>query len=215
MPIDVVPDSLEDVIAESSADSYTDGFGEIVQDTEAEQAGSDDAAIEEDVQIEQIEEEMPVISFLAAGDYDVDISSYSNLYTVSISGSEYTLFLPEGATVEVFDNYLVNVGSSAVSGLLLVDQSADLASYHELILTLQPFYGTSGNTNAYRYGSWSYVTAYTPGTGTSLSGNQTYVQVEVLEHPKVFSDFTQPDLLVCGLLFLSVVLSVVKGVFGK
>lgn len=214
MPLETVVDSLEDVIAESSSESYTNGLGEIVQDTEVDQAGSESAAIDQDVQVEQIEEEMPVISFLAAGDYVVDISDYSNLYTVSISGSEYTLFLPEDASVEVFDDYLVNVGSSAVSGLLLTDQSADLATYHDLVLTLQPFFGSSANTNAYRYGSWSYVTAYEPGS-YSLDGTQTYVQVQVIVDPKPFYDFSASELVICGLLFCSVCLGIVRSVFGK
>lgn len=127
-------------------------------------------------------------------------------YKVRFNGNDYTAVFPVSAadSLSVSDGVLCNVGSSAVTGRLFTD-GFDTGSYGDRYVTLNSVLSTSGNNNAYRYGSWSYVTSYYPNTGTgssSLSSTVTYGNIYVVEEPGAFSSMTDFQVVMTGLILV-------------
>lgn len=137
-------------------------------------------------------------------------------YEVTINGTAFTAVFPLSAadSLAVLDGILCNVGSSAVTGRLFQD-SFDTGAYGEYYCTLNSVLSTAGNTNAYRYGAWSYVTYYEPYSGTSqtnLSGSNTYCNIYVTESPSAFSEYTQFQILLVALLLVDIVVTIIDTV---
>jgi len=131
-------------------------------------------------------------------------------YKVRFDGNDYTAVFPVSVadSLSVSDGVLCNVGASAVTGRLFAD-SFDTGSYGDRFVTLNSVLSTSGNNNAYRYGSWSYVTRYYPYSGSgssSLNSSVSYGNVYVVEEPPAFSSMTTFQLIFVGCLCVIIVI---------
>ena len=123
------------------------------------------------------------------------------VYEVRILGNDYTAVFPLSVadSLTVSDGVLLNVGASSITGRLF-QGDFDTTSYGRYFCTLYPVLGTSGNTNAYRNGSWSYLTEYVPsGTSyTNLTGTNYYGNIYVLEEASAFSGMSKAYLVFFG-----------------
>lgn len=225
--IETLPDDFSDVTAESYEESVVDGNGQL-QDSDS----IGDAAIEESNGVlnetEISETEMSLDSLSLSSDDEViplsvnafslgsDFPSSGNLWQLSLSGSTYYVYFPIDAHLLVVDGHLVNIGSSSVTGLASVDGTFNIDTYNSYYLTLQPISTTSGNNNAYRYGSRSSLVYYYPGTSSStLSSKTQYVTVEVLDQPKPGYQFSAESLVICGLLLFLCLVELVGGIIRR
>lgn len=137
-------------------------------------------------------------------------------YEVMFNGTAYTAIFPLSAadSLAVSDGVLLNVGSSAVTGRLFKN-SFDTGTYGQWYITLNSVLAANGNTNAYRYGSWSYLTAYSPYSGTSqtnLSSDVTYGNFYVVEEPAAFSDFDTFEVILLSLVVIGIVITIIDTV---
>lgn len=139
------------------------------------------------------------------------------LYRVRFDNVDYTAVFPVSASdsLVVCDGVLLNVGASTVTGRLFAG-NFNTGSYCPDMVTLNSVFATASNTNAYRYGGWSFRTHYYPrqGAGTpTLDSDTFYGDFYVLEEPKAFSGMTDYQSIIVGILcFLSavVILAVVR-----
>lgn len=124
------------------------------------------------------------------------------VYEVRILGNDYTAVFPLSVadSLTVSDGVLLNVGSSSITGRLF-QGDFDTSTYGRYFCTLYPVLGTSGNTNAYRNGSWSYLTEYVPSGSsyTNLTGTNYYGNIYVLEEASAFSGMNTTDLVFLSL----------------
>lgn len=226
--LETLPNDFSEVIAESNADgTYIDGNGEL-QNNAAAGLDPGTGTIGEVTKSELVDiEELPFysvesleevsvkayegVSFLS----EVDLADTGRAYTLSIGGIDYQAYFPVDAALDVIDDQLVNVGSANITGILSADGSEDLNSWIRQYITLSPLYTSSGNTNAYRYGSRAYVTTYAAGTGNSLTSEQEYVRPVVVDQPKLGVDFSLFQILVVGLLFVLVLFDSLGGIFRR
>lgn len=135
-------------------------------------------------------------------------------YKVLIGNSEYYVWFPAGAEVDTTDEgFLYNATGSNLVGVVGSDlDSISIDGYNDTI-TVAPLLNSSGNNNAYRYGSRVYITDYYVSNNT-LQSNVTYYQgVKVLEEPSPgygFSRFQIALLFVLGVLAL---ITIIRGLW--
>lgn len=121
-------------------------------------------------------------------------------YSVSISGTEYTLLFPsvyESSLMVDADGNLWNVSGSSITGRLFegeFDPSADTG----LLLTMAPCLGNNFQTN-HDYGSPNYIRSYYWSASDRLSYTTSYVIVQVLD---TFHLYNSENLLQYVVIFL-------------
>lgn len=212
MSLATLPSSLDDVIAESSDDYIVDGYGNIEDVVPEIELENEPVVSETELEIQ----EEYNISFFADDPIYLDLSDYPFVYDVLINGSDYTVMFPDIEGLEVVDGYLVNKSNSSITGIISYGSSIDLTSYHEQTLTINPFFTSSGNTNAYKYGSFSYVTTYVPNVnGSSLSSTNVYFPVEVIKAPGLGSDWSLYDYGTFFAIFVIMLFAIIRGIFSK
>lgn len=108
----------------------------------------------------------------------------ANAYKLSLDGTEYYAWFPSGAELVVTDEgRLYNSTASNITGVIsrTVD-GVSFNSYNDLV-TVAPLLSSSGNNNAFRYGSRIYITDYYS-SGSQLYNTVSYVtDAEVLKKP--------------------------------
>lgn len=201
----------EDGYVSADGESYVieDGLPVLESDSEADLTTS---VLDSDVEVLANENVFPVSDPVSlSASY---LPDSGNVYRLSISGQEYSFFVPEDVqSLMVLDGSIVNMGSSSVTGLLVSnDGSVNLNSWQERFLTVQPLLTSSGNNNAYRYGSRCYITTYSVGSGSSLTSTTSYVVPSVTGQPKPGHNFDSFQLFVCGALLLSLLFSLIGGI---
>lgn len=140
-------------------------------------------------------------------------SDFKNVWTLEINNTEYKVLFPQNASLSVVDEKLYNTGNSNITGLVL-DNSFSDSSYSNYTITVLPVTSSSTQNTVYRYGSRIYITRYSSTTGNTLTTNVSYIQPVVKNRPVGYT-FTAPDLVICGLLLLSVLVSIVGGLFRR
>lgn len=151
---------------------------------------------------------------LRAGNSDIGFTDNDYIFTISFNNTDYRVLFPESARefLVVRDGVLVNLSSSNITGVVLSnDDHSSTITYHSNYLTIVPFTSTSGNTNAYRYGSYSYMTTYYPGTGQSLSSTTSYGLASVSQKNTIFSGFTSFQLIMIAAAAIIIVLDIFRG----
>lgn len=151
---------------------------------------------------------------LRAGSTDIGFTDNDFIFTINFNNTDYRVLFPESAReyLVVRDGVLVNLSSSNITGVVLSnDDHSSTITYHANYLTLVPFTSTSGNTNAYRYGSYSYMTTYYPGTGQTLSSTTTYGLASVTQKNTVFSGFTSFQIIMIAAAAIIIVLDIFRG----
>lgn len=131
------------------------------------------------------------------------------IYEVRILGNDYTAVFPISVadSLTVSDGVLLNVGPSAITGRLF-QGDFDTSTYGRYFCTLNSVLATSGNTNAYRNGSWSYLTEYVPSGNNypNLTGTNYYGDIYVLEEASPFSGMNKNTLTFLSVwLFLGLI----------
>lgn len=221
MPDETLASDFSSIPAEITEDGYVsadgenyvteDGFAVLESESESD-ADLTTSVLESDIEVLANENVFPVSDpVLLSASY---LPDSGNVYHLSISGQEYSLFVPEDIeTLMVLDGSIVNMGSSSVTGLLVANDGAvNVYSWQERFLTIQPLLTSSANNNAYRYGSRCYITTYSVGSGSSLTSTTTYVVPSVTSEPKPGHNFDSFQLFVCGALLLSLLFSLIGGI---
>lgn len=162
------------------------------------------------------DDEMGIMASATSGDIVSLPTDNVISYKVRFNNHDYTAVFPLSVadSLAVSDGILCNIGSGAVTGRLFED-GFDTGSYSPYFVTLNSILSNSGNVNAYRYGSWSYVTFYSPrqGTGTpTLDSSTVYGNVYVLEEPKPFEGMSTTECIIIGLLIFIVAVFIVNTV---
>lgn len=166
--------------------------------------------------IEGLEDAAPV---LRAGNLSVSFTDNDFIYTVNFNNRDYRVLFPENMReyLVVRDGYLINTYGSSVTGVILANgDSAAIDSYHSQYLTLYPFTNTSGNSAAYNYGAYSYITSYSPNSyGTGLTSQTTYGNARVTAEPGLFRGFTDFQLIMIFAAGLLVLIQFFGGIFRR
>lgn len=206
---------LEDLSpeAETVLEEVQEEFVEYDEETESFESAAEvdqESDFVEIVQNYALEDEPMVIAQVEVTD-----KSQMIVYQVRISGNTYYAYFPVDSQLAVLDGSLVNLGSSNVSGALSQTGRLEIDSYHQMMLTVQPLLTTGSQSNAYRYGSRSYITTYTPGLNSTLSSTNSYVSVSVLDSPSPGSGWNQWELGVFVLLFALVIFNMIGAFLRK
>lgn len=221
MPDETLANDFSSIPAEVTDDGYVSADGDTyviedcsaVLDSETESdADLTTSVLASDFEVLANENVFPVSDpVLLAASY---LPDSGNVYHLFISGQEYSFFVPEDVeTLMVLDGSIVNMGSSSITGLLVPNNgSVNVNSWQERFLTIQPLLTSSGNKNAFRYGSRCYMTIYSEDSGSSLTSTTTYVVPSVTSEPKPGYNFDSFQLFVCGALLLSLLFSLIGGI---
>lgn len=201
---------------ESSVSDSESLSGEISASDAAETQVSDSPVIifADNVSVQSLSDsDTPAVMAFSADDDVISLPEDACVsYKVRVDGNDYTAVFPVSAadSLSVSDGVLLNVGSSTVTGRLFTD-SFDTGTYGNAYVTLYSVLSTSGNTNAYRYGAWSYITRYAPSSSgsSSLTSSVTYCNIYVLEEPGACSTWTSFELVQVTLLLLLILLPLV------
>lgn len=151
---------------------------------------------------------------LGASNHSVSFDSNDNIYTIEFNGDTYRVLFPENMRdyLIVRDGYLLNTYGSSVVGLVLdAGDSGEINTYHERYLTLYPFTNSSGNSNAYRYGAYAYITTYTPYSGTQLTSTTEYGNPICTQKPAFFRGFSSFELITMLCLALVILSGFFRG----
>lgn len=224
--LETVAEGLEDITIDSNEGTVFDGLGnEWSMDNPLPVQVVDPAVSSEDVEDPKVEvrylgqetEADPVIlediNVYNAKSPTRAIPSFKNVWKLEINNQEYEVLFPENATLQVVNDKLYNTGTSNITGIIL-DSSFSDSSYVSYTITVLPVTASNTQTTIYRYGSRIYLTHYSVGTGNNLATTVSYVQPVVASRPVGFS-FSAPDLVICGLLLLSVLVSIIGGLFRR
>lgn len=221
-----VAEEMSDITVESNSDSVFDAMGntwstdnplpvQIVDPT----SESEDIT-EEEITIryyDQATEADPIVledvNVYKSANTRASTPEFKNLWKLKISGETYEVLFPQNAQLEVVDGKLYNTGNSNITGLV-IDSSFSDSSYSNYTFTIVPLTGSSSQNTVYRYGSRSYLTRYRVGTGTSLTTDVTYVQPTVESRPAGWS-LSPANMVIAGLLLLSIIISVIGGIFRR
>jgi hypothetical protein len=214
---------LDDVTAEVHDDgSFADGNGNLIIEGDIDETETEVSTSEEVLFLPEVSENnisatsirRAVSSRSSSGIVDLDSAT---CYKVTVAGQQFTAYFPDSAVLKVVDGYLVNMGSSVVTGLLISGDSSsvDLATYQDYYLTLNSVLSTGSNSNVYRYGGYSYLTHYYINGSYGLTSEQTYSLVQVNEQPSVGSEFSSFQIAVLGLLLFLCLVEVLGGVLRR
>lgn len=205
---------LEDLTPEIQTELETQEVNDLLFETEAAVADQQELQ-RESVTESEFETEAEVINIaLDVQPYVLtQISSFDAsqmlVYQLRISGTTYYAYFPVDSNLAVLNGYLVNMGSANVSGVLSRTGSLEVDSYNQYMLTIQPLLTTGSQSNAYRYGSRSYMTTYSPGTNNTLNSTNSYVSVQVLDIPSAGAGWDQWHLGMFVLLLALVIFNVI------
>ena len=136
------------------------------------------------------------------------------VWSLSDGSSEYNVLFPRTENLQIKDGYLVNTGSSNITGVVLDSNGIDLGDYFDYTITILPLYSSSSQNTAYRYGAHSYLTHYTTNGSSNLVTTVSYNDFSVLSKPFGFS-FSASDMIIIGLLLLSVFVSILGGLLRR
>lgn len=126
-----------------------------------------------------------------------------NAYQLQLDGDTYYVWFPSGARLEVSDDgYIYNATDANISGVLSSTlDGVDYNSYNDT-LTIAPMFTSSGNNNAYRYGSRVYITDYYESSSSYLQSDVTYVSEAIcLKEPGAGYGFSNFQLVTFGMMF--------------
>ena len=140
------------------------------------------------------------------------------IYTINFNGTEYRVLFPENMSEYLVerDGILINLYTSNITGCVLSnDDSLSTTTYHARFITLVPFTSTGGNSNAYRYGSFSYLTTYSPYSSTQLNSTTEYGNMVVVQKPATFRGFSSFELIIMACAALIVITNFFGGIFRR
>ena len=154
--------------------------------------------------------------FSASASNVVSFDRSDNVYSLKIGSSNYNVLFPVGASLDVRDGMLVNVGSSNVTGIILRNGSnISLQTYAPDFYTLYPITSINATRSLYNYGASGYITHYyVNSSGTNLTSSTSYGNAEVLNSPRAFTGWSVPDICITFLLVASVAISLLRILFG-
>lgn len=224
--LETVAEEWSDITIESEDDriSYGDGTNVIIDspgsvtilhspgDTEEEET------TEYEVYLDSLEsEDKIVVSDIRSNSIKsraaISRSDLRNTWTLEIASIEYVVLFPEGADLISIDGLLVNMGTSNITGVV-IDSSLSDSSYFNQTFTVLPFTSSNTQNTVYRYGARSYLTSYSPATGTTLQTNVSYVNADVVKRPIGWS-LSPADIVISGLLLFSVLVSILGGMIRR
>lgn len=207
LTMETLPNDISDVTIEARESS--EEIPETTQTTLEAQKILDDA-------VEGLGDAAPV---LRAGNISVSFTDNDFIYTVNFNNRDYRVLFPENMReyLVVRDGYLINTYGSSITGVILgTGDSAALDSYHSQYLTLYPFTNTSGNSAAYNYGAFSYITTYSPNSyGSGLTSQTIYGNARVTAEPGLFRGFTDFQLIMIFAAGLLVLIQFFGGIFRR
>lgn len=209
--IETLPENLTEITIEAVEETVYEESETIVEDTQT--------TLQAELYLNEVVENLEDVNILsapvlAASNNTVHFNSNDLIYTVEFNGDSYRVLFPENMReyLIVRDGYLLNTYGSSVVGLVLdAGDSGEINTYHDRYLTLYPFTNTSGNTNAYRYGGYAYLTTYTPYTGTQLNTQTEYGNAIVTQKPAFFRGFSSFELITLLCLALVVLSGFFRG----
>lgn len=140
-------------------------------------------------------------------------TNFKNLWTITVNGTDYDVLFPSEASLEVVNGKIYNTGSGNITGLV-VDGSFSDSSFSNYTFTILPVSASNTQNTVYRYGSRMYLTRYSTSTGNTLTTSVSYVQASVKNRPAGWS-LTPADMVICGLLLLSVLVTILGGLFRR
>lgn len=185
----------------------------VSEETEpSEQAGVDSLSLVDDfgITIDSISQ----APYLRANNY-VSFDSNSNVYELTILGNNYKVLFPKGAALEVIDNQLCNIGSSNITGTVLVNDHIPVNTYIEKTYTLLPLTSASSNSNRYQYSAVGYLTTYSVNGYGSITSNQQYGNNTVVNSPNYGTDLSIDTLIISGLLLALCLIQIIGGIFRR
>lgn len=212
-----LPSDILDVTIEAAAENST---GDVVSDpTDMVQT---EATLEAQSILQDSLERLEAIeggSLRAASSNSVCFTDRDFIYVVKFNNTQYSVLFPENMREYLVerDGYLINTYGSSVTGLILDNgDSAAIDSYHSQYLTLYPFTNTSGNSAAYNYGAYSYVTTYRPNSyNNGLTSSTVYGNTTVVQNPGLFRGFTDFQLIMIFAAGLLVLIQFFGGIFRR
>lgn len=140
-------------------------------------------------------------------------TNFKNLWTITINGTDYDVLFPAEASLEVVNGKIYNTGSGNITGLV-IDGSFSDSSFSNYTFTILPVSASNTQNTVYRYGSRMYITRYSTATGNTLTTTVSYVQANVKNRPAGWS-LTPADMVISGLLLLSVLVTILGGLFRR
>lgn len=224
--LETLPDSLEAVSAEYNESGFIDAVGE--SHSETEEASSE---IEFDTEVFNIDDSFFIEKYYPEGDLssdslltvqavslgsrvNVSLPDNGNVYQCIINGVSRKVVFPSDVELSVVDGYLVNLNSSPVTGI--VDSGVSVSNFNQYYLTVNPLLSSSSNSNAWRYGSYAYLTEFYEDSSygsTRLSSTNTYAVVSVEKIPRTGWNLSGFELTVLALL-CAIVFTRVVSIFG-
>lgn len=144
----------------------------------------------------------------------LDYSRLDNVWVVNFNGRELKVLFPKTDDLKVIDGVLVNVGSNAISGVVL-GNSLSLNTYMEQIYTVLPLNSSSAQNASYRYGAHGYLTTYSDGSGYNLTTTTNYGDVSVTSRGKFGSSWSSVQMIIIALLALQVLISFIGGLLKR
>lgn len=139
------------------------------------------------------------------------VMAAAKAYRLNLDGREVYAWFPGGAVLGVSeDGYLYNETGSNITGVI-ADSLDGLAfnSYNDTV-TVSPLLNSSGNNNAYRYGSRVYITDYYTSGNTLYNSTQYISSATVLDTPGAGYGFTRYQVLIFFLLGVLAVFSLLR-----
>lgn len=220
--IETLPDSINDVTVEATDETVIE-IEESSSDVPETVYQEEETIVAESI-LSDISSELGVISInsadtlLAAANSNVTFSDTDLIYTLDFNGTELRVLFPENMReyLVIRDGYLINLYGSSVQGVVLSSSDqASLTTYHSQYITLYPFTSTSGNSAAYRYGAYSYLTTYSEGSYSSLNSSVEYGSLEVIDQPKMFQQFSDFQLVMMFCAALLILIQFFGGIFRR
>lgn len=225
--LETVPEEWSEIVIESDESSISFGDGSIynfdnplpvivvdpTDDTSEEIETTEEVT---EIYLEDVTEEAPVVvkSLNRSNDSrSLGDSGFRNLWVISVNNTEYTVLFPDAADLEVVNGYLYNRSSSNITGIIIDNNFSD-SSYIRRTITVMSLPASNTQTTVYRYGSRIYFTDYSPGTNNNLQSTVSYIHPEVVSRPSGWS-LSKADMLICGLLLFSVLVSILGGIIRR
>lgn len=144
----------------------------------------------------------------------VNTDRLTNVWTLSINGSQYKVCFPVTDNLVEVDGVLVNIGSSNITGVVVGD-TMDLSTYFRRTFTIMPLSGNTSQNNAYRYGAHAYLSTYSQNSTTTLSVVNDYGDASVVQRAKIGSTWSSVNVIIVGLLALHVLISFIGGLLKR
>lgn len=225
---ETLPDGLDGVEAEPGVDGYGESIDYesiaseaidqyILQSLEAryhteEQREENTLSIEEDWALDA-----PLVGIKAAAAPDQVLAAVhpampeAKAYQLQLDNRTVYAWFPDGATLGVSDDgYIYNASGSNITGVIADNlDGIDINGFNDTV-TITPLLNSSGNNNAYRYGSRVYITDYYT-SGSTLQNTVSYVQsAQLVKAPGAGYGFSSFQLAVYGFGLLLVLLLVMR-----